>query len=183
MGSIARAAGCRRLRHRLRVLSEQRTKRAQTVSGQPSSSFSLPPYSTHSASPHCISILASAVSHQSALPSAFIHSVAATMSSTTANGQDSRRLFKPVKLGNVELTNRLAMAPLTRFRADNHVRARMAKLVERRERQADRSDSFALLPQYSLCMTDPPRQACHLLLSACICWPHYQRSYLHRRGG
>ena len=46
------------------------------------------------------------------------------MSSTTANGQDSRRLFKPVKLGNVELTNRLAMAPLTRFRADNHVRAR-----------------------------------------------------------
>jgi len=43
------------------------------------------------------------------------------MSSTTANGQDSRRLFKPVKLGNVELTNRLAMAPLTRFRADNHI--------------------------------------------------------------
>ncbi|KAB8071424.1 hypothetical protein BDV29DRAFT_197414 [Aspergillus leporis] len=32
------------------------------------------------------------------------------------------RLFKPLKLGNIELKNRVAMAPLTRFRADdNHV--------------------------------------------------------------
>ncbi|KAF2268070.1 FMN-linked oxidoreductase [Lojkania enalia] len=32
------------------------------------------------------------------------------------------RLFKPVKLGNITLKNRIAMAPLTRFRADdNHV--------------------------------------------------------------
>src|SRR6187402_1920441 len=32
------------------------------------------------------------------------------------------KLFQPLKIGNVELTNRLAMAPLTRYRADdNHV--------------------------------------------------------------
>ncbi|KAF1842617.1 12-oxophytodienoate reductase 1 [Cucurbitaria berberidis CBS 394.84] len=29
------------------------------------------------------------------------------------------RLFKPLKLGSIELTNRVAMAPLTRFRADD----------------------------------------------------------------
>lgn len=28
------------------------------------------------------------------------------------------RLFKPLKVGNVELQHRLVMAPLTRFRAD-----------------------------------------------------------------
>lgn len=34
----------------------------------------------------------------------------------------SSRLFKPLKLGDIQLTNRVAMAPLTRFRADeNHV--------------------------------------------------------------
>src|SRR4051794_34610739 len=32
------------------------------------------------------------------------------------------KLFQPLKIGNVELTNRLVMAPLTRYRADdNHV--------------------------------------------------------------
>lgn len=37
------------------------------------------------------------------------------------------RLFQPLKVGNVELKNRLAMAPLTRFRAsDEHVHLPMA---------------------------------------------------------
>jgi len=37
------------------------------------------------------------------------------------------RLFKPLKLGNVELKHRIAMAPLTRFRAsDEHVIMPMA---------------------------------------------------------
>jgi NADPH2 dehydrogenase len=37
------------------------------------------------------------------------------------------RLFKPLKIGNMELKNRVAMAPLTRFRADdNHVILPMA---------------------------------------------------------
>ena len=32
------------------------------------------------------------------------------------------KLFKPLKLGDIQLKNRVAMAPLTRFRADeNHV--------------------------------------------------------------
>lgn len=30
----------------------------------------------------------------------------------------AERLFKPLKVGNVELQHRLVMAPLTRFRAD-----------------------------------------------------------------
>jgi NADPH2 dehydrogenase len=37
------------------------------------------------------------------------------------------RLFQPLKLGNVELKHRVAMAPLTRFRADDdHVIMPMA---------------------------------------------------------
>jgi hypothetical protein len=31
----------------------------------------------------------------------------------------SSNLFKPLKLGNVQLQNRIVMAPLTRFRADD----------------------------------------------------------------
>jgi NADPH2 dehydrogenase len=31
----------------------------------------------------------------------------------------SSNLFKPLKLGNVQLQNRVVMAPLTRFRADD----------------------------------------------------------------
>lgn len=34
---------------------------------------------------------------------------------------DDRRLFKPIKMGNDTLRNRIAMAPLTRFRAPDHV--------------------------------------------------------------
>jgi NADPH2 dehydrogenase len=34
----------------------------------------------------------------------------------------SSKLFKPLKIGNAQLQNRIVMAPLTRFRADdNHV--------------------------------------------------------------
>jgi len=37
------------------------------------------------------------------------------------------RLFQPLKLGNVQLSNRIALAPLTRIRADdNHVHLPMA---------------------------------------------------------
>jgi 2,4-dienoyl-CoA reductase-like NADH-dependent reductase (Old Yellow Enzyme family) len=31
----------------------------------------------------------------------------------------SSNLFKPLKLGNVQLQNRIVMAPLTRYRADD----------------------------------------------------------------
>jgi NADPH2 dehydrogenase len=37
-------------------------------------------------------------------------------------------LFRPIKLGNKSLKHRVAMAPLTRFRADdNHVHSELAK--------------------------------------------------------
>jgi 2,4-dienoyl-CoA reductase-like NADH-dependent reductase (Old Yellow Enzyme family) len=42
---------------------------------------------------------------------------------TSSSTADSRRLFTPLRLGNAEVKNRLALAPLTRFRAPDHVPA------------------------------------------------------------
>ena len=45
-----------------------------------------------------------------------------TISTTTSN------LFQPIKLGHIVLKHRVAMAPLTRFRADDaHVPTDLAK--------------------------------------------------------
>jgi NADPH2 dehydrogenase len=45
-----------------------------------------------------------------------------TISTTTSN------LFQPIKIGNIVLKHRVAMAPLTRYRADDaHVPTDMAK--------------------------------------------------------
>lgn len=38
-----------------------------------------------------------------------------------SSAKETRRLFTPLKLGRGQVKNRIAMAPLTRFRAPNHV--------------------------------------------------------------